>query len=625
MPVVQTAQLNGHVFCDDNGNGHLDPGEHVFSDVMIRLTGGNLTTPQFTTTDVNGVYSFTNLAPGTYQIHLVDVPPSFRVGGVVMLPLNVFRATPGTIDGVPVGTGTISFINDVALPGNSSSINNDFPLLCVTQRAPVSISGHAYYDSNRDCNFETVDRSLAGVIVHAIAVDDTGHVVLDQQSTTDNDGRYAFVFSPLTLGRIFKFRITFTTPSGYTFEAAKAGDFGGNVNHNEIDDVDLTDGNDAVGYDACYVRDVPPTPPPSKSDFLANGNSSGSGSGVGGTVDFGQVITNPSFNNINPGQRTGVRYLVTGADLGGGPHVRVFDYLTGREVFSFFAYSPVFIGGVRVATGDVNGDGISDIITAPGFGGGPVVRVWDGATGALIDEFNAYGPSFRGGVYVAVGDINGDGRDEIITGAGEGGGPHVKVFSVTGIGANISVSQTAEFMAYDSSFRGGVRVAAADFNNDGFDDIVTGAGIGGGPHVKVFNMQQPTNGTFALITQFMAFDASFRGGVFVAAGNQDRGDVTGDGRPDLVVGMGAGGNTVKVFSGTDFSLFTQFEGFAANTSGVRVGLLDVNGDGRSEVLVGSGPQYGAFVRAVNLTGTQRDLDFFAPYGRFLGGVFVAGS
>jgi hypothetical protein len=84
---------------------------------------------------------------------------------------------------------------------------------------------------------------------------------------------------------------------------------------------------------------------------------------------------------------------------------------------------------VRVAVADVNGDGMPDVITAPGPGGGPDIRVFDGRTGALIQEFMAYDPNFTGGVYVAAGDVNGDGKADIITGADAGGGPHVKVFS----------------------------------------------------------------------------------------------------------------------------------------------------------------------------------------------------
>jgi hypothetical protein len=75
---------------------------------------------------------------------------------------------------------------------------------------------------------------------------------------------------------------------------------------------------------------------------------------------------------------------VVGADAGGGPHVRVFDAGTGVEKFSFFAYDPDFTGGVRVAAGDVTGDGVADIITGARPGGGPQVRVFDGVTGAQV-------------------------------------------------------------------------------------------------------------------------------------------------------------------------------------------------------------------------------------------------
>ena len=107
--------------------------------------------------------------------------------------------------------------------------------------------------------------------------------------------------------------------------------------------------------------------------------------------------------------------IVTGADAGGGPHVRVFDAQSGLEWLSIVPYHPSFLGGVRVATGDVNGDGVQDIVTTPGAGGGPHVMVFDGRTGGAIASFLAYDPGFTGGLFVAAGDVNGDGRADIIT------------------------------------------------------------------------------------------------------------------------------------------------------------------------------------------------------------------
>jgi hypothetical protein len=75
-------------------------------------------------------------------------------------------------------------------------------------------------------------------------------------------------------------------------------------------------------------------------------------------------------------------------------------------------------------------------------------------------------------------DANGLGK--IVTGAGPGGGPHVKVFPGNGI------YTIAGWYAYDASFTGGVAVAAGTV--DGAYQIVTGAGPGGGPHIRVFNL-----------------------------------------------------------------------------------------------------------------------------------------
>src|SRR5262249_55120877 len=153
----------------------------------------------------------------------------------------------------------------------------------------------------------------------------------------------------------------------------------------------------------------------------------------------------------------------------------------GALKFDFLAYAPTFLGGVRVAVGDVNGDGVPDILTAPGAGGGPLVKVFSGTDLALLRSFDAYDEAFPGGLYVAAGDVNGDGRADIITAPDVGGGPLVRVFD------GASGVLTLAFNAYDPTFTGGVRVAAGDTNGDGKAEIITGPGFGGGPLVKVFN------------------------------------------------------------------------------------------------------------------------------------------
>jgi hypothetical protein len=115
----------------------------------------------------------------------------------------------------------------------------------------------------------------------------------------------------------------------------------------------------------------------------------------------------------------------------------LFTWLTApvTAVASFFAFDAAFQGGVSVAAGDVTGDGVADIITAAGPGGGPHVRAFSlpGGTPTQVASFFAYDPGFPGGVHVAAADLTGDRVAEIITGAGPGGGPHVLVFDVSGV------------------------------------------------------------------------------------------------------------------------------------------------------------------------------------------------
>jgi hypothetical protein len=314
---------------------------------------------------------------------------------------------------------------------------------------------------------------------------------------------------------------------------------------------------------------------------------------------------------------------VVGADAGGGPHVRVFDAATGAEKFSFFPYPVGFTGGVRVAAGDVTGDGVADIITGAGPGGGPHVRVFDGVTGApvagTIGSFFPFPLAFTGGVNVAAGDVNGDGFDDVIVGADAGGGPHVRVFS----GRDGTV--LTEFFAFATAFTGGVRVAAADFDLDGTANIVVAAGPGGGPHVRLFdetgNPLMP-GAAIMLSNSFFAYGAGFTGGVYVAAG----GDVNGDQRPDVVTGAGPGGGPhVIAFSGATGAPIASFFAYPLGfTGGVRVATADVNADGRLDIVTGAGPGGGPHVRAFDGV-TLTELDGFFPFTpAFAGGVHVGG-
>lgn len=253
----------------------------------------------------------------------------------------------------------------------------------------------------------------------------------------------------------------------------------------------------------------------------------------------------------------GLADIITGAGVNG--HVKAFSGAGGgggAELSSFFAFAG-FTGAVNVAAGDINGDGIADIVTGVDSVSSHV-KAFSGVGGAELSSFFAFG-AFSGGVRVASGDINGDGRADIITGVGSGAAAatngHVKVFSGS-TGAELT-----SFFAFPG-LASGVHVASGDINGDGRDDVIVGVDGGVGGHVKVFS---GTNGSELL--SFFAYDVNFVGGVRIAAA-----DVNGDGRDDIITGSGPGspGGHVKVFSGIDNSVLNSFLAFGTGVDGAFV-------------------------------------------------------
>ena len=160
-----------------------------------------------------------------------------------------------------------------------------------------------------------------------------------------------------------------------------------------------------------------------------------------------------------------IEYIVTGPTAGGGPQVRLFKG-DGRLLSSFFAYDEKNRGGVQVAIGDVDGDGRLEIITAPGKGEPPLIKIFT-LSGELKNSFFAYDEKFTGGVELVVGDLNKNGSAEIITAPGPGGGPQIRVFNSAG-------RPLTQFFAYEANYRAGLKLALSDITCDGYLEIMAG-------------------------------------------------------------------------------------------------------------------------------------------------------
>jgi hypothetical protein len=323
----------------------------------------------------------------------------------------------------------------------------------------------------------------------------------------------------------------------------------------------------------------------------------------------GDTNFNPSTSPAVSETVTVPAIFATGTDAGGGPNVKVYN-ADGSVRFDFFAFNPAFSGGVRVAVGDVNGDGFPDIIVGAGPGAGPQINVYDGVTGNLLFGFFAYNPGFQGGVYVAAGDVNGDGHADIIAGADAGGGPNVTVFS----GADNAQTQLMNFFPYNVAFTGGVRVAAGDVAGTGYADVITGPGPGGGPQVSVFDGKSDQ-----LVSSFFAFDPAFAGGIYLAAGK-----LTATGNASIVVGAGPGaGPNVSAFqlNGTLIGSFFPYNALFAG--GVRVAVLPPTTGNDGQIITVAGPGGGAEVTQYDAVTFQQIDAFFAYNPLFSAGLFVA--
>jgi Ca2+-binding RTX toxin-like protein len=307
-----------------------------------------------------------------------------------------------------------------------------------------------------------------------------------------------------------------------------------------------------------------------------------------------QPITFNGFESFSPVPTP----FAAGPDAGVGTTVRVYD-AAGKNPTDFAPLDPTATGGVRVAMADFNGDGVLDLVAGTGPGVPTRVRVLDGKTKAELFTIDPFEATFKGGVFVAAGDLTGDGIPDVIISPDRGGGPRVRIFS----GADFK--QVNDFFGIeDPNFRGGARAAVGDVTGDGQGDLVVAAGFSGGPRVAVFDGKSVSTGAAnptKPFGDFFVFENTLRNGVFIAAG-----DLNGDGFAEVIAGGGPGGGPrVFALSGEDLTakvttpeqLANFFSGPTTNRGGIHLAVKDLDGDARADLVTGDGPGAGTRIRA----------------------------
>ncbi|QDU22324.1 beta strand repeat-containing protein [Urbifossiella limnaea] len=312
-----------------------------------------------------------------------------------------------------------------------------------------------------------------------------------------------------------------------------------------------------------------------------------------------------------PGGGSGLRFASSGGQL------------VSPQTVAFF---PGFLGEIHVAQGDVDDDGVPDIVAATGPGAG-VFQVVRGSDGAAVTQIEPF-PGYAGGLFVAVGDLTGDGKADIAVmpdAADAFTGPinrelPVRVYSGADFSLVAAFNGLADLQGASGENDGtklGGRPAIADVNGDGTPDLLVAAGNGGGPRVTVWSgagFPGAAGGkpTVNPLTNLFVFESTQRGGAFLTAG-----DVSGDGVADIIVGGGPGGGPrVRIVSGAKLFGLSNLDvnlddpanlanGLVLNNfiagdgnlrGGLRVAVADVDADGRADLVTGSGTGEGSSVR-----------------------------
>ncbi len=225
---VLPVSISGHVGIDTIGGQKASSTMPPISGVTIQLLDSNGNVMRTTTTDANGNYTFTGMAPGTYGIH--EVQPAGYVDG-------------DTEAGSKGGTVSDDRITSVVLLSGMHATDYDF-----SELLPSSISGHVGNDVTGDCENNPATPGISGVVMHLLNADGT----VIATTTTDESGNYKF--DNLAAGT---YTVLEEQPAGWLEDDAHAGSAGGLVvNDDKISLISLTTNMNAVHYDFCEVLPV---------------------------------------------------------------------------------------------------------------------------------------------------------------------------------------------------------------------------------------------------------------------------------------------------------------------------------------------------------------------------------
>jgi uncharacterized repeat protein (TIGR01451 family) len=327
--------------------------------------------------------------------------------------------------------------------------------------------------------------------------------------------------------------------------------------------------------------------------------------------------SNTANNSATDTDAFTAKYIVVTDDIGPAATsaVRLVDPATGSVVRSFFAFQPSYNGGVQAVLGDFDGDGRQEVAAAPGRWLPGEVRFFS-TDGTALTAFDTapFGMGWKGGVNLAAGDVDGDGRDDVVAAKASGDG-EVRVFRGTAGVDPIANAAFRTIRPFSRGHVGGATVAAADMGTftsgavtdadkqDGKAEVIIGSGALTRPLVRVYDLSPATP---KVVDSIRPLRSASRGGIGVAAAR-----VNEDSIPDVIVTNGTVGSPVtEIYDGRVAAAanprLARFEAFGAqgrSNAPVFAAAIDTDGDGRANTLYASqGYRGAAGVRTVSTAG-----------------------
>ena len=277
------------------------------------------------------------------------------------------------------------------------------------------------------------------------------------------------------------------------------------------------------------------------------------------------------------------REIVAWPGSGFGPHLRVFSE-EGDLITQNFAFAETGMVGLNITAGDLDGDGKDEILALPANNAGPQLRVYKHITSnnslLLSDSTFVYDSSLSIKVNFATGDLDGDGKDEVVTVPAADQPAHLRVFKKTG---DDPLQLLADTFVYDTNFNKGANITVGDLDGDGQDEIAVAPAQQGGPDIKIYQLD--SNNTLSLVTQIMAYSSAVRAGFNLAVG-----DLDGDAAEELIIAPATSGVAPEIkayrLENNELSLVTYFQAYDQEMqAGVNIVTCDIDNDNDEDLIV----------------------------------------